>query len=495
MGRLCLLYPKGNAARSDKTDKRGNTNMNRDFADDLLRGTLEKKCPAWARALLVLAAAAVFFVFAQAARYRLLDEVASHLYSENLMITSVMFTLLFALSAAVQMRAGRDLPTGALILLLAVTGFVLLGKISLLDYNSDDYDIFLSNWIYTYSGMGLKEGLGAYIGSDYTPPYLYLLLIISRFKDYPWQYMIKAISMGFEVLMGYAMMKLAGMKMKGAAGPLMVYHIAQLLPTVVFNGAYWGQCDVIYTSFCLLALYLALTKRPVRAMACFGAALSFKLQTVFFLPVLLPLWLRKDVKLRHVLMIPVAYMGMMLPALWGGKSVHHVLTCYLQQAGAYNFITVNAPSLYQLLPQSMPADTLYSMFSPMALCLGFAMLMVICAVVAWRRDALSDDAVLLACLLTLGGVPLFLPKMHERYMFGADVLALIAAVYNPRRLLLPLLFGMASYVCYTEGLPGEPVMSLTYATLMLMAAVALTGYELWRELNRREDAKAMEVKA
>ena len=30
---------------------------------------------------------------------------------------------------------------------------------------------------------------------------------------------------------------------------------------------------------------------------------------------------------------------------------------------------------------------------------------------------------------------------------------------------------------------------------MLMAAVALTGYELWRELNRREDAKAMEVKA
>ena len=374
-------------------------------------------------------------------------------------------------------------------------GFVLLGKISLLDYNSDDYDIFLSNWIYTYSGMGLKEGLGAYIGSDYTPPYLYLLLIISRFKDYPWQYMIKAISMGFEVLMGYAMMKLAGMKMKGAAGPLMVYHIAQLLPTVVFNGAYWGQCDVIYTSFCLLALYLALTKRPVRAMACFGAALSFKLQTVFFLPVLLPLWLRKDVKLSHVLMIPAAYMGMMLPALWGGKSVHHVLTCYLQQAGAYNFITVNAPSLYQLLPQSMPADTLYSMFSPMALCLGFAMLMVICAVVAWRRDALSDDAVLLACLLTLGGVPLFLPKMHERYMFGADVLALIAAVYNPRRLLLPLLFGMASYVCYTEGLPGEPVMSLTYATLMLMAAVALTGYELWRELNRREDAKAMEVKA
>ena len=48
-------------------------------------------------------------------------------------------------------------------------------------------------------------------------------------------------------------------------------------------------------------LYLALAKKPCRSMLSFGVALSFKLQTVFFLPALLPLWLRKDVKLRHLL--------------------------------------------------------------------------------------------------------------------------------------------------------------------------------------------------
>ncbi|MBP3655700.1 MAG: DUF2029 domain-containing protein [Clostridia bacterium] len=467
--------------------------MNKDFVSDKLRGALGKKCPLWARALLLAAATIIFFVFAEHARYRLLDEYSSIRYDENLMITAIAFTAIFAVSAAVQLHMGRELPLGVLLLLCAVTGAVLLGKISLLDYNSDDYDIFLHNWINTYSGLGFKEGLGTYIGSDYTPPYLYILQLISRVPEYPWQYLIKAVSVFAEILMGVAVFSLARLKMRGEAGPLLVYHAAQVLPTVIFNGAYWGQCDVIYVSFCLLALYLALAKKPVRGMICFGVALSFKLQTVFFLPALLPLWLRRDVKLRHVLAIPAAYMAMMIPALWGGKSMHHVLTCYLQQAGQYNFISVNAPSLYQLLPMSVGKDVLYKMFGSMALALGFAMMAVVCVVVVWRRDALNTDAVLLACLLTLGGVPLFLPKMHERYMFGADVLSLVAAVYAPRRLLLPLCFGMASYICYTAGLAGDTLMELRFATLFMITGVVLTAVELWRVLNRHE--AIAEVKA
>ncbi len=54
-------------------------------------------------------------------------------------------------------------------------------------------------------------------------------------------------------------------------------------------------------------------------MTLFGMALSFKLQTVFFLPTLLPLWLRKDIKLRHLVLIPAAYMAMMIPAFWAAS--------------------------------------------------------------------------------------------------------------------------------------------------------------------------------
>ena len=469
--------------------------MKKNVVSDALRTGLNKQPGRIARALLWVLATVVFFVFARYARYAKIDDFSGYKTGEMQILSGVVFGAIFAVAYAVQLRAGKKLPAYMHVLLAVLTGLVLLSKISLLDYVSDDYDIFLSNWIYEYSQMGWKEGLGRYIGSDYTPPYLYLMQLISRVKDYPPQYLVKAISIAFDVLMAYAIMKLASIRVKGEGAQLLIFHIASLLPTVVFNGAYWGQCDVIYTSFCLMALYMGMTGRSARSMVFFGLALSFKLQMVFFLPVLLPLWLQKKIKLRHLVLIPAAYMVMMIPALWGGKSLHHVLTVYLQQAGQYNFISMNAPNWYQLLPD-IGSELLYNMFGPMAMALGFACVMAMCALVTVYRDRLNPDATLLVCLLMLSGIPYFLPKMHERYTFGADVLSLVAAAYLPgRRFLLPLCFGFASYVAYTAGLPGDRIMDLRFAAMFQGVGVALTAAELWRSLQNQTELAAMEVKA
>ena len=119
-------------------------------------------------------------------------------------------------------------------------GAILLAKVSLFDHVSDDYDIFLSGWIYSYSQMGIKEGLGSYIGSDYTPPYLYLLLLISRVKNYPWQYLVKIVSLAFEALMALRRRQAGGAEGSGTRGASSFFCLALMLPTVVFNGAYWG---------------------------------------------------------------------------------------------------------------------------------------------------------------------------------------------------------------------------------------------------------------
>ena len=56
-------------------------------------------------------------------------------------------------------------------------------------------------------------------------------------------------------------MKLASLKIRGIGSKLMILNLTMILPTVVFNGAYWGQCDAIYSSLCLMALYMGLKKR------------------------------------------------------------------------------------------------------------------------------------------------------------------------------------------------------------------------------------------
>jgi Gpi18-like mannosyltransferase len=470
--------------------------MNKNVADDALRGLMGRRMPAWARYALVLAATAVFAVFAYHARYAKIDEFTGFRMEEMTRLIAGVLAALYALTVAVELHIGRKLNVGAQALLCVVVGLILLAKVSLFDYVSDDYDIFLSNWIYEYSQMGIKQGLGTYIGSDYTPPYLYLLLLISRVKNYPWQYLVKAVSMAFEVLLAYSVTQLAGLQVRGAGKRVVIFNLTLMLPTVVFNGAYWGQCDVIYTSLCLTALYMALQKKSARSMILFGMALSFKLQTVFFLPALLPLWLRKDIKLRHLALIPAAYMAMMIPAFWGGKSLHHALTVYTAQASTYNFMTVNGPSLYNFLPASMDKGTLYTMFSGMAMALGMAMLAIVCLMVCLHREHITREGTLLTCLLVLGGVPFFLPKMHERYTFGADVLALAIAAYNPKRVWLPLLFGLSSYICYTAGLPGDAIFDLKWATVFQGAAVALTAAALYRSLNEEKaEAALAEVKA
>lgn len=49
---------------------------------------------------------------------------------------------LYALTVAVELHIGRKLNVGAQALLCVVVGLILLAKVSLFDYVSDDYDIF-----------------------------------------------------------------------------------------------------------------------------------------------------------------------------------------------------------------------------------------------------------------------------------------------------------------------------------------------------------------
>ncbi|MBQ9007997.1 MAG: DUF2029 domain-containing protein [Clostridia bacterium] len=461
--------------------------------DDKIRDILKKNVGWITLAVMAMLSVGIFFGVARVQRYAVVEDLTSFKQAEFIQITAVSFTFVFAITVLFQLREMKRLSIFNVILALLVTGLIILGKISLLDYQSNDYEIFLSEWIYSYTQLPLWNAIGTYIGSDYSPPYLYFLALISRLTVFPWLYLIKAFSVAFDALLAYAIMKMVGFRWESPVFRIGTYLITLLLPTVVFNGAYWGQCDIIYTSLCMLAIYLALRQKSIGSFFLFGIALSFKLQTVFFLPVLLPLWLHRDIKLRWIFLIPAGYMLMMVPALLAGKSLHHVLTVFAQQAGQYNYIVMNGPSIYELLllSKQVNAGQLYEMLSPMAMFLTFGGVLGISLMLCIYRRRLNVETILLSALLYLSAVPLLLPKMHERYSFGADVMAMAVCMWNPkRRFALPFFFGLSSYFLYTAGMAGREVLAPQLAVLFYVAGIGMTLIELVTVLRESSEAES-----
>src|SRR5699024_8698133 len=98
-------------------------------------------------------------------------------------------------------------------------------------------------------------------------------------------YLIKLLSTLFDVLLAFGAMRLAGLFTRSRVRLLFVYFAVLFWPTVVLNSAVWGQCDSIYVSLALLALYWGMSGKPALGMAAMACSFAFKLQAVFIMPV------------------------------------------------------------------------------------------------------------------------------------------------------------------------------------------------------------------
>jgi Gpi18-like mannosyltransferase len=169
-------------------------------------------------------------------------------------------------------------------------------------------------------GGGLAS-LGTRIG-DYTPAYIYLLTLLSYFPQSgtsdPFLLGIKLISMGFDLILMVSVYLNAKLWLKKLHPlfPVVIAVISLFLPTVLINGSLWGQIDASYTAFSLIALYYLQKNKPFVSSLWYGLAISFKLQAIFFLPVfLIFFWFHHRRKIHYVLMLPVVYYVLAIPAL------------------------------------------------------------------------------------------------------------------------------------------------------------------------------------
>ena len=349
-----------------------------------------------------------------------------------------------------------------------------------------DYTGFLAPWIEFFRANGGVHGLKYSIG-NYNVPYLYFLALFS-YSDLYGLYLIKLLSVFFDVVLAWSSMQLAGVFTRDTGKRIFTFFAVLFLPTVVLNGAYWGQCDAIYVAFAVMALWLALSSRPVLSMVCFAVSFSFKLQAVFILPVIAVLWYRKKFSLWHAVIFPVTYLVIVLPAVLLGRPLIDTLTLYLNQTGSIGSgLNYNSPSFFAFFLNG--ANTAF--WSKAGILAAFVFLFAVLIWLYKKRGAVNDEVILTAALLFAVAIPWLLPHMHDRYFFAADVLSLVFAVAFPRLCFVPVLCQFASLLGYHAYLKGRYLFPMSYgAAALAVVIVVLIAFIIYHfPAQRRRKAR------
>ena len=373
---------------------------------------------------------------------------------------------LFALGLLWRARVLERAPHWIAALLLLLLAFA--ARAAVFDYETLDYQDFLTKWVdffRTHGGFrALRYGVG-----NYNIPYLYFLALfsLSSIRDL---YLIKLLSTFFDVLLAGAAMRLLARFTRKSGVLLGCFFTVLLLPTVFLNSAVWAQCDSSYTALAVLAIALALEDKPVRSMLCITLAFGFKLQAVFVMPVFAVLWLYGKFNWKHFLLFPVFYILLVLPAVLMGRPFLETLTLYFSQTGSIGSgLNYNSSSIFAIF-WNVPDGERAAWLAVLA---AFAFTLLVLLVCSLCRRRLCDRAVLGAALLFAVGIPFLLPHMHDRYFFCADILTLVLAFaawpYSPAAALTQF----ASLLGYHAYLKMRFLLPMRYGAYALIVTLIL----------------------
>lgn len=353
------------------------------------------------------------------------------------------------------------------IFLSVITILALIVRYKLLTFKSDDYIRFLKVWFDFFRQNGFA-GLKNYPG-DYNAPYMTIMALLSYIpiKDI---YLIKGISIVFDIVLAVSaallVKELVSKDKKWLS--ILTYIIVLFLPQIILNGSFWGQCDSMYTSFCILALYFLVKEKYIKSFIFLGLAFAFKLQFIFILPIFIILYFsKKKFSLLNFLIIPGVNFVLCIPALIVGKPIIECLTVYFKQTKTYeNNLTANFINIYQIVNNNPE----YMRFA------GLALSLVICIVVLYytleKKIKWNNEKIITLTLWFLIVLTYTLPCMHERYLFIGEILSIIYYICYRKNGSIVALININAIITYSSYLFGSvdinyDIMAIIYLVVIL----------------------------
>lgn len=332
---------------------------------------------------------------------------------------------------------------------------------------------YLVPWLDTILTRG-QIGAFAEPFSNYTPPYLYLLALASPLAGLLSDIsLIKAVSVGATLLLVLAVRHL--LRVSGCSRNIEMAIWVALLPSVAVNAAGFGQCDALWSAACVMAVASAISRRPVAMLLWFGLGVSFKAQAIFLAPFIAQRLLSERTSPMLWPLPGLVYVAAMLPAALAGWPISDLLTVYLRQTEWNPEFISNASNVWAAVQYGAPTAGLGWLWLGFAAAAAASVLFVI----AFRRLESTPVQLVALALLSAMLLPFLLPKMHERFFFLADVLALAYVALQRDRVawavfLLVETASAAALIGVLFRLPLPPVIGGG----MMLAAMLILGRTL-----------------
>ncbi len=358
------------------------------------------------------------------------------------------------------------------------------------DFKTGDYNSFLSKWYAEIKSLGGFKGFASSVG-DYTPMYKYIITILTYIPIND-LYLYKAVSCIFDGILAVYVGLVVRHLVKSDVTALIAYAVTLFLPNTFLNSGVWAQCDSIFTCFTVMSFYYMLRGKEKTSMIMYAISFSFKIQAIFYAPVIVIALLKGRLKWKSLPFFAVGYIACALPAMIAGMSPADALFgAYMKQVGEYNRLTLNAPNLYQFISDKYMRDDKIS--AMMVLC-SLGICAIACTGFYKYKGEISDKQWLLIAYAFSILLPYVLPHMHERYYYMADIFAVIFACVFVKKAYVSVLTIYPSFRVVQRYLfdYGDTKINFQFlAVIMLLGIIMLFQfiYSEFSEKNAEESLK------
>ena len=345
-------------------------------------------------------------------------------------------------------------------------------------------------WMQALQLGGIHQLLTEFSPFPYSAMYVYIWALVAKvFPHTDAIVLLKGTAYAFEAAMvvvsGYALWTILP-KARRVTGLFVGFVLLWLSPVLLMNTAVWGQTDVVYLCFAVLALFLVLQQRPALAMVSFGLAMAFKLQAVFLLPALIILYFcfEKKFSILWFLLIPAVWFAASLPLQLMNSDASSPAALLAAQTNSYVDATMNYPNLHALMNEAVKSPLLLMVkWERYAIILTITFLGSMAAWLISRNVQLNRQNALLLSAWCVFICVFFLPHMHERYGIVGEVLLLLWAVvlWKPRGFLYLIVSILPIASAYCKYTLDREMFSLQLGgAIQLFLMIALT-WELIRQ--------------